>query len=128
MDANFIDTLISRRDELHKELMHIEELLKIHQGVSVVTKADSASKPRLVRTKFNSSNTIKAQMLAIIKGLGEEFYVADLVKALESKEPNKERKLIGNMARNYIYILKKEGVISGRPVENNKFIYKMSNK
>lgn len=131
MDAHFIETLVRRRDELHNELIHIEELIKIYQGDNVVIKSDSVVKPRLVRTKFNSSistSTVKSQILAIIKELGEEFYVADLVSALESREPKKDHQLISNMARNYIYILKKEGVISGQLADNNKYKYKMNSK
>ena len=129
MDANFINTLISRRDELRKELVHIEELIKIHKGDNVTAKPDSSNVPKMRRTKFNKRHTnVKSQILSMIKGLGEEFYVADLVKALEAKEPNKDHQLISNKARNYIYILKKEGIISGRLVENNKYVYKMTNK
>jgi hypothetical protein len=129
MDASFIDTLINRRDELRKELVHIEELIKIHQGVSVTAKPESSSKPTMVRTKFNKRRTnVKSQILSLIKGFGDEFYVVDLVKAMEVKEPNKDHKLISNKARNYIHILKKEGIISGRLVENNKYVYKMTNK
>jgi hypothetical protein len=129
MDANLFNTLISRRDELRKELVHIEELIKIYQGVSISVSEDRPIEPRMVRTKFNKRRTnVKSQILSIIKGFGEEFYVADLVKALEAKEPSKDHGLISNKARNYIHILKKEGVITGRLVENNKYVYKLINK
>jgi len=129
MDANLIKTLTSRRDELRKELVHIEELIKIYQSVSVSVEADSPVKHRMVRTKFNKRQTdVKSQILSMIKGFGEEFYVADLVKVLEANEPNKEHKLISNKARNYIHIFKKEGLITGRLVENNKYVYKLANK
>jgi hypothetical protein len=129
MDANFFNTLISRRDELRKELVHIEELIKIHQGVNNPVKAENHTEPKLVRTKFNKRRTnVKSQILSIIKGFGDEFYVADLVKALETKEPNKDHGLISNKARNYVHILKKEGIISGRLVDNNKYVYKLINK
>jgi hypothetical protein len=129
MDANLFNTLISRRDELRKELVHIEGLIKIYQGIGIPTKKDSPNEPRMKRTKFNKRRTdVKSQVINLIKGFGEEFYVADLTKALEEKEPNKDHKLISNKARNYIHILKKEGVISGRLVDGNKYVYKLINK
>jgi hypothetical protein len=64
----------------------------------------------------------------MLKGLGDEFYVSDLTKALKDQEPNKDNNLISNKARNYIYILKKEGIISGRLMEGNKYAYKIVNK
>ena len=97
MDATFVNTLISRRDELRRELLHIEELIKIHHGVNFSSEQDSSIEPKLRRTKFGKRRTnVKSQVLTLIKSFGEEFYVADLTKALEEKEPNKDHKLISN--------------------------------
>jgi hypothetical protein len=129
MDAILLSTLVRRRDELHKELDHIEGLIKIYQGADSKIKADNSTETKLVRTKFSKRRrNVKSQIISMIKSLGDEFYVVDLVKALQEKEPNKDHKLISNKARNYIHILKKEGIISGRLVEKNKYVYKIINK
>jgi len=128
MDAILSKTLIIRRDELLIELKHIEELLKIYQGPvsNVEIKNDP---PKLVRTKFpKRRHNVKGQVISILKDLGDEFYVVDLTKALQAKEPNKDHKLISNKARNYLHILKKEGVITGKLVENNKYVYRIVKK
>ena len=129
MDANFINNLINRRDELHKELEYIEGLIKIYHGSNVPLEKSTPIEPKMRRTNFNKRRpNVKSQILAMIKGFGEEFYVADLVKALEEKEPNRDHKLLSNKARNYVHILKKEGKISSRVVDNNKYAYRIINK
>ena len=129
MDAILSETLIKRRDELLNELKHIEELIKIYRGPVSNVKTTNDPPPKLIRTKFpKKRHNVKGQVIIMLKGLGDEFYVSDLTKALKDKEPNKDNKLISNKARNYIYILKKEGTISGRLVEGNKYAYKIVNK
>ena len=129
MDTTVVTTLVKRRDELLNELKHIDELIKIYHVPQLSTVPPKDSTPRFTRTKFNHrGKDVKGQVLSILKELGEEFYVSDLIKALKEKEPNKSNDLISNKARNYIYILKKEGIISGRLVENNKYVYKVVNK
>ena len=126
MDAILSKTLIKRRDELLIELKHIDELLKIYQGPESNAEINNDAPTKMVRTKFpKRRHNVKGQVITILKELGDEFYVVDLTKALQAKEPNKDHKLISNKARNYIHILKKEGVISGKLVENNKYVYKV---
>jgi hypothetical protein len=129
MDAILSKTLIKRRDELLIELQHIEELLKIYQGAVSNAEIKNDAPIKLVRTKFpKRRHNVKGQVISILKELGDEFYVVDLTKALQAKEPNKDHKLISNKARNYIHILKKEGVITGKLVENNKYVYSVVKK
>jgi hypothetical protein len=129
MDAILLSTLIRRKDELLKELNHIEGLIKIYQGTEPSDQTNHNTEAKMVRTKFDKRRTnVKSQIISLMKSLGDEFYVFDLTKVLQEKEPNKGHKLISNKARNYIHILKKEGIISGRPVEKNKFVYKLINK
>jgi len=129
MDAILSKTLIKRRDELLIELKHIEELLKIYQGPVSAVEIKNDAPTKLVRTKFpKRRHNVKGQVITILKELGDDFYVVDLTKALQAKEPNKDHKLISNKARNYIHILKKEGVITGKLVENNKYVYSVVKK
>jgi hypothetical protein len=129
MDATLLSTLITRKDELLKELNHIEGLIKIYQGAEPSDQAYHHTEVKMVRTRFGKRRTnVKSQIISLIKSLGDEFYVLDLTKALQEKEPNKDHKLISNKARNYIHILKKEGVISGKLVDKNKYVYKLINK
>lgn len=129
MENAFYNTLIKRRVDLLNELKHIEELIKIYQVATSSPETNDDSINKMRRTKFKKRrHNVKSQVVTILKSLGEEFYVSELVKAMQDKEPNKDHKLISNKARNYIHILKKEGVISSRLVENNKYVYKVINK
>jgi hypothetical protein len=129
MDAILFNTLVKRKDELLKELNHIEGLIKIYQVAESNYQSTNPTNVKIRRTKFGKRRqNVKSQVISLMKSFGEEFHVSDLTKALEEKEPNKDHKLISNKARNYIHILKKEGIISGRLIEGNKYVYKVINK
>jgi len=129
MDTMLFSTLVKRRDILLNELRHIEELIKIYQVPESNPQSMADSKPKMQRTKFKKrKHDVKGQVISILNGLGEEFYVIDLTNALQAKEPSKDHKHISNKARNYIHILKKEGVITGKLVENNKYVYSVVKK
>ena len=129
MDTMLFSTLVKRRDILLNELRHIEELIKIYQVPESSPQSKDNSKPKMQRTKFKKrKHDVKGQVISILNGLGEEFYVIDLTNALQAKEPSKDHKHISNKARNYIHILKKEGVITGKLVANNKYVYSVVKK
>ena len=107
----------------------VEELIKIYQVPESSPQSKDNSKPKMQRTKFKKrKHDVKGQVISILNGLGEEFYVIDLTNALQAKEPSKDHKHISNKARNYIHILKKEGVITGKLVANNKYVYSVVKK
>jgi aspartokinase len=129
MENKFYVTLLSRRDDLLNELKHIEELIKIYQNDASYVVSNTNSSNKNIETKSNNQDkNVKQQIIDIIKSLGEEFQVSDLTKALHEREPKKATKAIGNRARNYIYILKNDGILEGRVVGKNKYVYKIVNK
>ena len=126
MSANLIETLNNRRFELHKELAHIEGLIKFYQGSDRVAKVEKPVKQKPAKVKRAKRKVdVKSQMLTIIRQLDGEFYIGDLINALQILEPDKPRSAISTKARNYVYMFRKEGLITARRAENNKFIYKL---
>jgi hypothetical protein len=126
MKTTIIDTLIARKECIMKELEHINGLLDIYTSQEI----DGSSKGGLEKNntkiliKKTSKVTNKDYILDIISKLGGSASVKQVYDEFVKLNEGTNIKSIHNTVRNYIHILKKEGILEAENIEGtNKFIY-----
>lgn len=125
MDKAYLNALNKRKSELQKELSSIENILQLYPDEpQPVSKSESNVVDLKTNNSINSL-TVKDTVLEVIKNLGGQAYVSQLVIELKKHYPDKNNKSINNIARNYVYILKNEGRLKSEKKEDNKYLYQI---
>jgi hypothetical protein len=118
MDKTYLNTLRKRKEELLNELGSIDNILRLYP--------DDQDKNKIATNPIKPSTgtlTYKDRVLGIVKDLGGQAYIAQIVTELKKQLPDKNDDSINTTARNYVHILKKDGRLKGELKGNNKWLY-----
>lgn len=118
MNNTYLNTLRKRKVELLNELGSIENILRLYP--------DDQDEIKITTNPIKPSTgnlTYKDRVLGIVKELGGQAYIAQIVTELKKQLPDKKVDNINTTARNYVHILKKDGRLKGELQGNNKWLY-----
>lgn len=126
MNTLIVNALVARKESLKKELDLIDELLHLYKSsdsdnaINLNKDVQDSQKPY----KRTSKGTKKDVILKIIEGLGGSASVKQVFDEYIKRNDGTNVKAVHNTVRNYIHILKTEGVIEATNQEDsNKYIY-----